>query len=47
MLTESPLPGVKTQVEQETPQVLRLAEFDTLELTGLLARFDLQLTALR
>jgi hypothetical protein len=48
MPTESPLPGVKTQVQQEIPQVLRLAEFDALELTGneltdLLARFDLQL----
>ena len=48
MLTESLLSEAKTQVEQEIPQVLRLAEFDTLELTGneltgLLARFDLQL----
>jgi hypothetical protein len=43
MLTEDPLPGAKTQAQQETPQVLRLAEFDTLELENLLARFDLQL----
>ena len=43
MLTESSLPEIGTQVEQETPQVLRLAEFDALELENLLARFDLQL----
>jgi hypothetical protein len=48
MLIEGPLPGVKTQAQQEMSQVLRLAEFDALELTSmeladLLARFDLQL----
>ena len=48
MPTEGPLPEVKTRTQQEMPQVLRLAEFDALELTGkeladLLARFDLQL----
>jgi hypothetical protein len=48
MPTESPLPELKTQAQQEMSQVLRLAEFDALELTSkeladLLARFDLQL----
>ena len=48
MPTEGPLPKLKTRTQQEMPQVLRLAEFDALELTsneltGLLARFDLQL----
>ena len=48
MLIEGPLPGVKAQAQQEMSQVLRLAEFDALELTSkeladLLARFDLQL----
>jgi hypothetical protein len=48
MLIEGPLPGEKAQAQQEMSQVLRLAEFDALELTSkeladLLARFDLQL----